>query len=99
MDASWISNVLNCTVSGSTNEVYETGSQVADLYISLAELFGGNVTHAGKMLPFKVTIEEITSHAFPDLANEMGLKMLLPERLDDELKNQPTEEQVCIHFD
>ena len=73
--------------------MYETGSQVADLHVALAQLFG-NEGMQSKMPSLKDTIVRIASHSFPDLANEMGLKMLLPEHLEDELKSEPNEDQV-----
>jgi aminopeptidase O len=93
VDANWISNVLQCTVSGSTREVYETGSQVADLHIAVVQLFGNKDIQSNMPL-LKETISRIKSHSFPDLANEMGLKMLLPENLTQELKIEPIEDQV-----
>eukprot|EP00118_Oscarella_pearsei_P018862 m.196301 g.196301 ORF g.196301 m.196301 type:complete len:1257 (+) comp39530_c0_seq50:134-3904(+) len=92
VDAKWIQDRLSCTLSGSENEVYETGSQAADAYVALTSLLGNPATSSLQNL--EEVVSDARRHAFPDLALEMGLKVMQLETLHEELKKEPREDKV-----
>ena len=83
---------LCCTLSGSTKEVYETGSQVADLFITLSTLLRAGDNCLGDHL--KVSINSARVELFPDLALEMGLEILSPEVVEGKISMLNADEGV-----
>eukprot|EP00794_Sanderia_malayensis_P007134 gene7134-7939_t len=83
---SWYKNNLNCLLSGSTREVYETGSQTADLYLVLSTFCNKNTTGFSVQQSFSKAINRATTRDWPDLANEMGLTIFDAEKADEAVK-------------
>ncbi|XP_028397501.1 uncharacterized protein LOC114521309 isoform X2 [Dendronephthya gigantea] len=94
VDVEWLKEKLHCTLSGSSKEVYETGSQVADLYISLSTLINPLKFNEslGVMLSNVIHVAKIEE--FPDLAQEMGLEILSPEDVGRKALTPSTDEEV-----
>ena len=93
MEADWLKTKLKCILSGSTKEVYETGSQVADLHLMLSTMPCGAVTGTcGTLL--KDAVDRACSEGFPDLAREMGLEVLSADKVDDKISREGKEDQV-----
>lgn len=88
----WLKKKLHCTLSGSTNEVYETGSQVADLYVLLSTLLNPIKDSLGDAL--KDAIHCARVEAFPDLAQEMGLEILTPQNVGMKVSSPCINEEV-----
>ena len=91
----WLNKKLHCALSGSTKEVYETGSQVADLYVSLSALLNPIKHNLGDAL--KDAIHCARVEAFPDLAQEMGLEVLSPQDVGKKASNPCINEEVRQH--
>ena len=94
VDVEWLKSKLCCTLSGSTKEVYETGSQVADLYLSLSTLVDPVNIGAGFDTTLKNAIHSARVEAFPDLAQEMGLEVLSPQDVGEKASSPYTDEEV-----
>ena len=93
MDANWLKSRLRCTLCGSTKEVYETGSQVADLYLMLSTLLSSGTAGTCGAL-FRAVVQRACAEEFPDLAREMGLEVVHPNAIDDRLLSACQEDQV-----
>ncbi|XP_032238993.2 uncharacterized protein LOC5513554 isoform X2 [Nematostella vectensis] len=92
--ASWLKTKLRCVLSGSCKEVYETGSQVCDLYLLLAAMMP-SVTVGSCGWQLKEAVGQACAEEYPDLAREMGLQLMDPEQINlDSLMVQGTEDQV-----
>ena len=83
---------MNCILSGSTKEVYETGSQVADLYLLLSVLKNQN---KGLKSSFEMAIRRAVDTDWPDLAKEMGLTIVDMKYVENAVKISATEDRVC----
>ena len=83
---------MNCILSGSTKEVYETGSQVADLYLLLSVLKNQN---KGLKSSFEMAIRRAVDTDWPDLAKEMGLTIVDMKYVENTVKISATEDRVC----
>ncbi|XP_065058090.1 uncharacterized protein LOC135685920 [Rhopilema esculentum] len=88
---SWYKKHLNCILSGSTKEVYETGSQVADLYLLLSVLKNQN---KGLKSSFEIAIRRAVDTDWPDLAKEMGLTIMDMKYVENAVKISATEDRV-----
>lgn len=94
VDIGWFRTKLNCTLSGSTKEVYETGSQVADLYVLLATFLKPNTFLCSIGSALSTTVHSATSEEFPDLAKEMGLEILSSENVGTKVSRPCIDEGV-----
>lgn len=94
VDIGWFRTKLNCTLSGSTKEVYETGSQVADLYILLATFLKPSTFLCSIGSALSNTVHSATSEEFPDLAKEMGLENLSREDIGTNVSRPCIDEEV-----
>ena len=93
MAPDWLMNRLSCMLSGSTKEVYETGSQVADLHLMLSAMVPP--VHDGTWgALFRDTVLDACSRSFPDLAREMGLEILDSQRVNAKLMTAETDDKV-----
>ena len=93
VDADWLKTKLQCILCGSTKEVYETGSQVADLHLMLSTALPSSTAGTcGTQL--REAVYRACVEGFPDLAREMGLEVLDPDTVDDRLSREGTEDQV-----
>ena len=91
----WYRKELNCTLCGSTNEVYETGSQVADLYLILSVFV--NQSHRSMEACFDAAVCKAIESDWPDLANEMGLSLVNADFVEESIKMQAVEDKVGSH--
>ncbi|XP_065834926.1 aminopeptidase O-like isoform X2 [Oscarella lobularis] len=96
VDAQWIRRHLTCVVSGSVKEVYETGSQAADVHLALASLLGtsSSTSSLSNIRNLKDVVEEARQRSFPDLAEEMGLRIMKPDKLEEELEQESINDEV-----
>lgn len=81
-------------MSGSTKEVYETGSQVADLYLSLSTLADPIEREGCLGNALRDAIYSARLEAFPDLAREMGLEVLSPRDVGKKSSSPCIDEEV-----
>ena len=72
--------------------MYETGSQVADLYLILSIFV--NQSHGSLEACFSSAIEKALEIDWPDLANEMGLTIANADYVEMAIKNQAVEDKV-----
>ena len=94
MDASWLKTKCSCLLSGSVKEVYETGSQVADLHLMLSTLLPPGDHGSCVSLMLKESVRSACAKSFPDLAREMGLVLLGGEDIDSKLINTSKDDKV-----
>ena len=95
MDADWLKTKLRSILCGSTKEVYETGSQVADLHLMLSTMVCRKTTGTcGTRL--KDTVNRACAEGFPDLAREMGLGFLGCDNVEERLSTEGKEDQVPL---
>lgn len=95
MDADWLKTKLRSILCGSTKEVYETGSQVADLHLMLSTMVCRKTTGTcGTRL--KDTVNRACAEGFPDLAREMGLGFLGCDNVEERLSKEGKEDQVPL---
>lgn len=95
MDADWLKTKLRSILCGSTKEVYETGSQVADLHLMLSTMVCRKTTGTcGTRL--KDTVNRACAEGFPDLAREMGLGFLGCDNVEERLSTESKEDQVPL---
>ena len=92
MDSCWLNDTLNCVLSGSAKEVYETGSQTADLYL-VSKVMSSRDSSSMKEVYLK-TFKEVSYSLFPDLVREMGLCYLEKDLVHQMLGDEETEDQV-----
>ncbi|XP_022800692.1 uncharacterized protein LOC111338453 [Stylophora pistillata] len=93
VDADWLKTRLRSILCGSTKEVYETGSQVADLHLMLSTMVCNKTTGTcGTRL--KDTVNRACAEGFPDLAREMGLGFLGRDNVEERLSTEGKEDQV-----
>lgn len=93
VDADWFKTKLRSSLCGSTKEVYETGSQVADLHLMLSTMIPSIPTGTcGTRL--RVAVNRACSEGFPDLAMEMGLGFLGSDNVDEKLLTEGKEDEV-----
>ena len=93
VDSSWYATDLKCIVSGSAKEVYETGSQTADLFFVLNTI----LLPTNLQLQFITVFQEASLNLFPDLVKEMGLTMAGPMNcnvVEAKLKDPDREDNV-----
>ena len=93
VDASWLKSKLRCILSGSVKEVYETGSQVADLHLMLSTLLQQE-DHRSCARMLEESVRYACIKSFPDLAREMGLVLLTTDNIDSNLNTANREEKV-----
>ena len=98
VDAEWLKTKLRCTLSGSTKEVYETGSQVADLHLMLSTMLP-SVAAGTCGTQLREAVDRACAEGFPDLAREMGLEVLNPGNVDERLLREGKEDQVEYFFE
>lgn len=95
VDADWLRNKLQCIISGSTREVYETGSQVADLHLMLSTMLpSSDAETCGTRL--RTAVLRACYEGFPDLAREMGLEVLDPISVRERLSREGREDEVRV---
>ena len=95
VDADWLRNKLQCILSGSTREVYETGSQVADLHLMLSTMLpSSDAETCGTRL--RTAVLRACEEGFPDLAREMGLEVLDPDSVRERLSREGREDEVRV---
>lgn len=95
VDADWLKTKLYSILCGSTKEVYETGSQVADLHLMLSTMISNKTTGTcGTRL--KDAVHRACFEGFPDLAREMGLGFLGRDNVDGRLSTEGREDQVSL---
>ena len=95
VDADWLKNKLQCILSGSTKEVYETGSQVADLHLMLSTMLpSSDAETCGTRL--RSAVLRACLEGFPDLAREMGLEVLDPDSVRERLSREGREDEVRV---
>ena len=82
-------------MSGSLKEVYETGSQVADLHLVLSAMLPQS-DHGTCAKRLADSVRSARDKAFPDLAREMGLVLLSGDDVDNRLTNEGREDKVNI---
>ena len=93
VDAGWLKTKLHSILCGSTKEVYETGSQVADLHLMLSAMIPSISTGTcGTRL--RDAVNRACSEEFPDLAREMGMGFLGSENVDERLLTEGKEDEV-----
>ena len=93
VDADWLKTKLRSILCGSTREVYETGSQVADLHLMLSTMIP-SVTTGTCGTRLRDAVNRACSERFPDLAREMGLGFLGSDNVDDRLLTEGKEDEV-----
>eukprot|EP00111_Clytia_hemisphaerica_P016524 TCONS_00048996-protein len=92
VDSCWLNEKLECILSGSAKEVYETGSQTADLYLVSKVMSSSN---SSKMRDVYLrTFKEVSYSLFPDLVREMGLCYLEKDVVRQMLGDEETEDQI-----
>jgi len=99
VDYSWLKTRLKCLITGSVREVYETGSQVCDLYIVLNSILTSPQETAAIETcreRLKKAVFYAKSENFPDLAREMGLEVLDGNIAEAKVQQQGRDDQV--HF-
>lgn len=97
IDASWFKNKLKCVLTGSTREVYETGSQICDLHLLITTMLSPpiasfSVDSCGERL--RKAVLKAQAEEFPDLAREMGLEVVNGQLLDSKLQKQGSDDKV-----
>ena len=102
VDADWLKTKLHSILCGSTKEVYETGSQVADLHLMLSTMIP-SITSGTCGARLRDAVNRACSEGFPDLAREMGLGCLGSDNVDRGLLTEGKEDQVqafisCFFF-
>ena len=80
-------------LSGSKREVYETGSQVADLHLMLSAT-QPPVQDGTWGEQFKRAVLTASSESFPDLAREMGVEVVRPKEISTKLATPETDDKV-----
>lgn len=90
VDYSWLKTSLTCILSGSAKEVYETGSQTADLFLMLNSM----LSNSNLSLQYKQVLHTACYVTFPDLALEMGLCTAACDVVDSMMENPDREDQV-----
>ena len=93
---SWYQKHLKCILSGSTNEVYETGSQVADLYFVLSIFCLPQTKIKSLVQCFESAFHRASEIDWPDLAKEMGLTTLDAEKIAEAIKLPEKDDKVCV---
>lgn len=93
VDADWLKTRLHSVLCGSTKEVYETGSQVADLYLMLSTMIP-SITTGTCGTRLRHAVNRACSEGFPDLAREMGLGFLGSDNVDERLSTEGKEDEV-----
>lgn len=83
---------MTCILSGSAKEVYETGSQTADLFLMLNSM----LSNSSLSLQYKQVLHTACYVTFPDLALEMGLCTAACDVVDSMMENPDREDQVCF---
>lgn len=83
---------MNCILSGSAKEVYETGSQTADLYLILNTMFSVEPIDVS----FKDILKKATMELFPDLCKEMGLCTIEHDLIGRMLENSVKDDKVHL---
>lgn len=99
IDASWFKNKLKCVLTGSTREVYETGSQICDLHLLITTMLSPpiasfSVDSCGERL--RKAVLKAQAEEFPDLAREMGLEVVNGQLLDSKLQKQGSDDKVSL---
>lgn len=84
---------MRCSLSGSTKEVYETGSQITDLYLISSVYL--NQKEGSLRDFFNAAISRAVEVDWPDLANEMGLT-IVDANYVNEAVNMPAEEDKVM---
>ena len=93
VDSSWFKTKLKCVLSGSAKEVYETGSQSADLYLVSKVML--SLDQSCRMREkYKKALHEASYWMFPDLVLEMGLCCVDPGIVHLMLKDPDQDDQV-----
>ena len=93
VDADWLKTKLRSILCGSTKEVYETGSQVADLHLMLSTMIP-SITTGTCGTRLRDAVNKASTEGFPDLAREMGLGFLGSDNVDDRLSTEGKEDEV-----
>ena len=96
VDADWLKTKLHSILCGSTKEVYETGSQVADLHLMLSTMIP-SITSGTCGTRLREAVNRACSEGFPDLAREMGLGFLGCDNVDERLLTEGKEDQVPVY--
>ena len=75
--------------------MYETGSQVADLYLILSVFVNQN--HGSLGACFDAAVRKALESDWTDLANEMGLTLVNTDCVEESIKMQAVEDKVGSH--
>ena len=94
VDADWLKTKLHSFLCGSTKEVYETGSQVADLHLMLSTMIP-SIPSGTCGTRLRDAVNRASTEGFPDLAREMGLGFLGSDNVDDRLLTEGIDDEVC----
>ena len=82
---------MKCLLSGSAKEIYETGSQTADLFLLSKALFSDNES---LVVSFMQAFTDAAYRSFPDLVLEMGLCRVDKVTIDAMLADEETIDEV-----
>ena len=91
MPYEWYQSDLSVVLSGSAKEIYETGSQVVDLYLVMKTILSSGT---GIRERYRCILQTLFEEELPDLTREMGLTMVESDLVEIMVEEPGRELQV-----